>query len=86
MRTNHEQKVKVVNLNYYLTKAENKYKSIEDWPGGHSSEQEPNFTASEVECWNCGERGHYSNECPKPCQEQSGRGRGRGRRRGRGRD
>ena len=32
--------------------------------------------ASDVECWTCGEQGHYSNECPTR-RRQNNRGRGR---------
>ena len=82
IKTNHEQKVKEIDLNYLLTEAENKYKSIDDWPGSVTSAQDAAFLVSETECWNCGETGHYSRDCPKP-KRKGGRGRG-GRGRGRG--
>ncbi|MCO5560206.1 hypothetical protein L7F22_013816 [Adiantum nelumboides] len=33
--------------------------------------------ASNVECWTCGEQGHYSNECPTTRTRPNNRGRGR---------
>ena len=62
IKTNHDQKVKIVDLNYLLTKAEQKYQDIEDWNG---SKQEASFAAPE-ECWNCGDPGHYAWDCPHP--------------------
>ena len=38
IQTNHEQKVKVIDLGYLLTEVENKYKSIEDWPGATAAD------------------------------------------------
>ena len=73
IKTNHEQKVKEIDLTYLLTEAENKYKTIEEWPGLISSKQDTVFNVSEIECWNCGELGHYSNDCPHP-KYNKGRG------------
>lgn len=84
IKTNHDQRVKVIDLNYLLTEAENKYQEISEWNG---EKTESVFTIDDV-CWNCGEPGHYARDCPKPPKEGRGRGRGRGgrgRSRGRGR-
>lgn len=86
IRTNHDQKVKTVDLNYLLYESENKYLSIDDWPSKRVEDQDSTFNVSEVECWNCGEKGHFSNECPHPRRSGRGSGRGKGRGgRGRGR-
>ena len=83
IRTNHDQKVKIFDLNYLLSESKNKYQSLDDWPSKTAANQNSTFTASDVECWNCGERGHYANECPDPKNKsRSGRGCGQGQGRG----
>ena len=34
-------------------------------------------TNLDVECWTCGEKGHYKDKCPKKPKKKSGRNRGR---------
>ena len=79
--TNHDQRIKIVDLNYLLSESENKYQSgrLAKMAAG----QDSTFAAADAECRNCSERGHYSNECPHPKNESRfGRGCGRGRGRG----
>ena len=74
IKTNHEQKVKIITLDYLLTEAENKYQEIEDWNG---QKIESGFSVEDG-CWNCGLPDHYVRECPEPdCRSARGCG-GRG--------
>lgn len=80
IKTNHDQRVKEVDLTYLLTKAENKYQEIADW-NGDKVESGFNFNDG---CWNCGAPDHYARDCPHPNrrgENNSGRG-GKGRGRG----
>ena len=54
IKINHDQKIKIVDLNYLFTKAEQKYQELEDWNG---KKLESIFTALN-ECWNCGSPDH----------------------------
>ena len=85
IRTNHEQRVKGVDLTYLLTEAEQKYQEIDDWNG---EKVESGFNADDNVCWNCGSPDHYARDCPlSDCHAGQGRrehGRGRGSGRGRG--
>ena len=69
IKTNHHHKVKVVDLTYLLTNAEQKYQEIESWNG---EEVESEFVGNDG-CWNCGSLNHYTRDCPHP-DRQSGRG------------
>ena len=73
----------MVDLNYLLYESENKFQSLDEWPLKRAQDQDSTFNVSNAECWNCGKKGHYSNECPHPRREST-RGRGRGQGRGRG--
>ena len=80
IKTNHNQCLKVVDLTYLLTEAENKYQEIADW-NGEKVESGFNFNDG---FWNCGAPNHYVRDCPHPDrigENNSGRG-GRGRGRG----
>ena len=84
VKINHNQKLKVVDLTYLLTQAEQKYQEIEDW---NREKLESGFTSSDG-CWNCRFPDHYVHDCPHPDRIPEGREqrrrRGRGRGRGRG--
>ena len=55
-----------------------------DRRGGRKGDQRPK-ALEDVECYNCGEKGHYANKCPKPKRSDSkGGGRGGGKRGGGG--
>ncbi|MCO5554682.1 hypothetical protein L7F22_008215 [Adiantum nelumboides] len=45
--------------------------------GGNQNANRDQNNASDVECWTCGERGHYSNECPTTRRRPNNKGRGR---------
>ena len=62
IKTNHDQRLKVVDLTYLLTEAENKYQEIADW-NGEKVESGFNFNDG---FWNCGAPNHYVSDCPHP--------------------
>ena len=79
IQTNHDQKVKVVTLEYLLNEAESKYQEIETWNG---AKQEYSFKVDNG-CWNCGSPDHFACDCPdpdrRPARGRGGQGRGCGR-------
>ena len=98
LETNHETGVKTLTTEELLQLAETKYTNlvlVGGWDKGDSNDQQQSgFNLSEVECWNCGKKGHVCRDCYKPRDEdaikrrqaaaRSSRG-GRGNRGGRGR-
>ena len=80
--TNHNQKVRIVDLNYVLTEAKTKYNNSDNWLGEQATGQDSEFVAEEVEYWNCRQKGHYARDCPQPRKDNFNRGRQGGRGRG----
>jgi Zinc knuckle len=37
--------------------------------GNSAGNKKPKKDISEIECFNCGKKGHYMNKCPSPCKE-----------------
>ena len=85
--TNHEQRVKTTDIEHFLADAENKYMDMlntGDWNAGTSKDNQSSVFLSQIECWNCGKKGHMSKDCRSKNRNQNNQARGRGRGRGRG--
>jgi len=64
---NHEQGIKKMTLDSFLTDADNKYTALTSrgaWEIGTGSKDHNSAFHAEVTCYRCNKKGHYSRDCP----------------------